>query len=85
MRCTERIRDLYVTIHIFMNLERAILRLNRSVREIKRLRYDALKCSRKKKGGQRGTNCRMFSIDRTIDFGDNLNGRSIFLFPFFNY
>lgn len=51
MRCTERIRDLYVTIHIFMNLERAILRLNRSVREIKRLRYDALKRSRKKKGG----------------------------------
>lgn len=34
-----------------MNLERAILRLNRSVREIKRLRYDALKRSRKKKGG----------------------------------
>lgn len=33
-----------------MNLERAILRLNRSVREIKRLRYDALKRSRKKKG-----------------------------------
>lgn len=52
MRCTERIRDLYVTIHIFMNLERAILRLNRSVREIKRLRYDALKRSRKKKGGR---------------------------------
>lgn len=70
-----------------MNLERAILRLNRSVREIKRLRYDALKRSRKKKGGggQRETNCRIFSIDRTIDFGDNLNGRSIFLFPFFNY
>lgn len=68
-----------------MNLERAILRLNRSVREIKRLRYDALKRSRKKKGGQRGTNCRIFSIDRTIDFGDNLNGRSIFLVPFFNY
>lgn len=35
-----------------MNLERAILRLNRSVREIKRLRYDALKRSRKKKGGR---------------------------------
>lgn len=84
MRCTERIRDLYVTIHIFMNLERAILRLNRSVREIKRLRYDALKCSRKKKRGAE-SNCRIFSIDRTIDFGDNLNGRSIFLFPFFNY
>lgn len=54
MRCTERIRDLYVTIHIFMNLERAILRLNRSVREIKRLRYDALKRSRKKKRGAEG-------------------------------
>lgn len=54
MRCTERIRDLYVTIHIFMNLERAILRLNRSVREIKRLRYDALKRSRKKKRGTEG-------------------------------
>lgn len=37
-----------------MNLERAILRLNRSVREIKRLRYDALKRSRKKKKGDRG-------------------------------
>lgn len=37
-----------------MNLERAILRLNRSVREIKRLRYDALKRSRKKKRGAEG-------------------------------
>lgn len=37
-----------------MNLERAILRLNRSVREIKRLRYDALKRSRKKKRGTEG-------------------------------
>lgn len=67
MRCTERIRDLYVTIHIFMNLERAILRLNRSVREIKRLRYDALKRSRKKKGGGAEGNKLSNIFDRSHD------------------
>lgn len=48
--------------------------LNRSVWEIKRLRYDALKRSRKKKTGGRGE--QIVEYFRSIDF----NGCSNFLF-----